>query len=265
MSIEYTFTTRYITDTIDTNGLSKYNDKIREHISALIRIEKNNNNRIFVNNMLIKMVHEIMTQGYSPYTILNDEYILNKLTTLRLDDIIHKAMNWIDRLKLCECNIFGICHSILDINYNRHIIYQIIKYYILEYGIVPKCKFILLSYQYYIQEKKVGNLQEINDYEMLLNEIEMDPQEFHNKYKHKLPTRNLSKLQTKTMTDDIVKNKEPCCGICQYDIETSQNYYELPCGHLFHQNEQECLECATIIYWLKDNKFCPICKNEVIL
>jgi hypothetical protein len=67
------------------------------------------------------------------------------------------------------------------------------------------------------------------------------------------------------MEKELKETKEPCCGICQYDIEVSQKYYELPCGHLFHENGEECLEFATILYWLKDNKFCPMCKQEVIL
>jgi hypothetical protein len=265
MSVQYTFTTRYIYTSNDHSEISKHYDKIKEHITNLIRIDKNNNSRIFVNIMLVKIVYEIISEGYSPYTYFNDEYLLSKLTLIRLDDIINKAIQWLDRNKLCKCNIFNICSNSLEPEYNRNIIYSILKYYILDYGIIPKCRFLSLSYQYYLQEKKVGNMQEIHDYEMLLNEIEMDPEEFHNKYKHKLPTQNLSKLISKNMDSIIVKNKEPCCGICQYDIEENQKYYELPCGHLFHENDQDCLEFATIIFWLKDNKFCPICKKEVIL
>lgn len=265
MSIDYTFTTSHIYNYHDNNKLLNYHDKIKKHIIALIRIDKTEISRIFVNNMLIKIVCEILTEGYSPYTFFSEEYILNKLSFIRLDDIINKGIEWINRYKLCKCNIFGICQNMLESNYDKNIMYKIIKQYILEYGIIPRCKFLLLSYQYYLQEKRVGNIEEITDYEIMLQEIEMDPEEFHNKYKHKLPTQNLSKLVHKIMNIDIIKIKEPCCGICQYDIEESQKYYELPCGHLFHENDQECLECATIIFWLKNNKFCPICKKEVIL
>ena len=266
MSVEYTtFTTVYSYNGNYTNELTRYYNEIKEHIIALIRIENNNNSRICINDMLVKIVYEIIKQGYSPYTVFNDELILRKLTLIRMDDIINKGIEWIDRKKLCRCNIFNICYNSLELNYNRNIVYNIIKQNILLYGIIPRCHYLLLNYQYYLQEKRVGTLQEINDYEMLLNEIEMDPEEFHNKYKHKLPTKNLSSLKCKIMNEEITKNKEPCCGICQYDIEPLQKYYELPCGHLFHENDKECLECATIVFWLKDNKLCPICKQEVIL
>ena len=265
MTDEYIFTTRYIYDLGNNYNLYKFQDKIREHVIALIRINKSNNNRICINTMLIKIVSEILTDGYSPYTHFSEEYILNKLTTITLDDIINKGIQWIGRFKLCGCNLFGICNNTLELNYNRNIMYNIIKQHILDYGIIPRCRYILLSYQYYIQEKRVGNTQEIADYDLMLQEIEMDPEEFHNKYKYKVPTKNLSKLVSKTMNDELYKNKDPGCGICQYDIEINHKYYELPCGHLFHENDQECLECATIVFWLKYNKFCPICKKEVIL
>lgn len=242
----------------------RHTDKIRQHLIKLIRNEKNNNSRIFINDMLIRIVCELITSGYSPFTFIDNNYITEKLETITLDDIIKKGINWLDRIKLCRCNFF-VCFNRLEQNYNREIVYNIMKQYICEYGILPRCRILLLSYQYYIQEKKVGNLEEIIEYEQLLNQIENDPEEFHNKHKHKIPTKNLSNLKYKIMDNDLFEKKQPCCGICQYDIEMLQKYYELPCGHLFHENGEECLENATIIWWLKDNKFCPMCKQEVIL
>lgn len=269
MSIEYNI--RY-SNSYDIIGLSKYQDRIREHIIALIRIERTNENtnentneRIFVNSMLNKIVSELLIQGYSPFTVLNDEYIINKLSTIRLEDIINKGFEWINRNKLCRCNIFSFCNNTFDIYNNKPIIMEIIKYYIINYGIIPSCRYMLLCYQYYLQEKRVGTTQEISDYDLLLAEIEMDPESFHQKYKHKIPTQNLSNLNTLVMTQELHKEKDPCCSICQYDIEPNQKYHELPCGHLFHKENNECLEYATIIYWLKDNKICPMCKQEVNL
>jgi hypothetical protein len=186
--------------------------------------------------MLIRIVCELITSGYSPFIFINEDYIVEKLEEITLDDIIKKGINWLDRFKLCRCNIFSCCFNRLQENYNREIIYNIMKYYICEYGILPKCKFLLLSYQYYIQEKRVGNLEEIIEYENLLNQIENDPEDFHNKYKHKIPTKNLSNLNCKIMNNEIFEKKQPCCGMCQYDIDILQKYYELPCGHLFHEN-----------------------------
>uniref|UniRef100_A0A6C0I5C5 RING-type domain-containing protein n=1 Tax=viral metagenome TaxID=1070528 RepID=A0A6C0I5C5_9ZZZZ len=264
MSFTYT-EYNYVGYDYPTNTFNKYQDKIKEHISELIRIEKNNNNRVYVNNMLIKIVMDILKEGYSPFIFFNEEYIINKLKLIRLNDIINKSIEWINRYKLCTCNVFNFCYYSIDPSYDRNMIYSIIKNNIIEYGIIPRCKYLLLSFQYYIQEKRVGTIQEVADYEILLNEIETDPEEFHNKYKHKLPTQNLSNLIEKTMNDELFEKEQPCCGICQYDIEPSQNYYELPCGHKYHVKDEECLELSTIVCWLKTNKLCPLCKKEVIL
>lgn len=255
----------YNLNTIDSGIYEYYND-IKDKIEALIRIEKINNSRIFINSMLVKIVYEILIEGNSPYTHIDNIYIYRRLLNIRLDDIINKAIQWFNRNKLCRCNIFNICHNSIGHEYDRVVIYKIIKQYILDYGTVFSCKYLFLSYQYYIQEKRVGNIQEINEYELLLEEIEMDPEEFHQKYKHKTPTQNLSNMKYKIMDNDLFLKKQPCCGICQSDIEPQQKYYELtPCGHLFHENSEQCLECATIVFWLKENKLCPICKQEVIL
>lgn len=266
MSFVYSYTVdnsqRYsTTDSI----LYKHQDRFNQHISALIRIERNNNDRVCINPMLSKIICEIISEGYSPYTLLTDEYIMNKLTTVRLEDIINKGIEWIIRFKLCRCNIFSFCNNSLELNYNRNILFNIVKYYIVEYGVVPGCRMILLNYHFYIQEKRVGTIQEITEYESLLYEIENNPDEFHDKHKHKIPTKNLAKLKSNKMTDELFKNKEPCCGICQSEIEVSQTYFELNCGHQFHEKDEQCLEYATIISWLKDNKLCPICKQEVLI
>ena len=255
MSFEYNF---------NLNIYKNY-DKIKNHISALIRIEKNNNDRIYVNISLVKLVSEIIIKGNSPYTFFSEEFIINKLISIRLDDIINNAIEWIDKKKLCTCNFLHICENELDVNYDKNVIYKIVKQNILDFGIIPKCRYLLLSYQYFLQEKRVGSIQEITDYESLLLELEINPEEFHQKYKYKVPTQNLDKLIPKLMNNELFKIKEPCCGICQYDIEPLQYYYELPCKHLFHQKDENCLNSATILCWLKNNKLCPICKQEVIL
>jgi hypothetical protein len=50
--------------------------------------------------MLIRIVYELITSGYSPFTFIDDNYITEKLETITLDDIIKKGINWLDRIKL---------------------------------------------------------------------------------------------------------------------------------------------------------------------
>ena len=54
--------------------------------------------------------------------------------------------------------------------------------------------------------------------------------------------------------------KEEVCSICleelfPEDVENSNQVIELKCNHMFHK---ECLDP-----WIKTNKNCPLCKNNV--
>ena len=60
----------------------------------------------------------------------------------------------------------------------------------------------------------------------------------------------------------VIRNnvKEEICSICleelfPQDIENSNQVIELKCNHMFHK---ECLDP-----WIKTNKNCPLCKNNV--
>lgn len=250
----------------ETNDMYKFSIKIKEHLVKLLRNTNNRNTRhIRICPLLLKVVYSIIKENNS-YQSVSDEFFLEKLQNVNLNNIIEKILQFRNTGKLCMCNIFSLCYfNIPNNSSNNEIIYMIIEYYVLNYGFVPKCHNLYINYLFYIQEKKIATIDELNQFENLMNEIENDPDEFHEKYKHKLPTKNLSNLKPKTMNNDFFEKNEPVCSICQYEIEVNQNFYELPCSHLFHVKNDECLENATILFWLKDNKFCPLCKQEVIL
>jgi hypothetical protein len=248
--------------------INKFIPSIKEKIKEiLISFQLENQNRILsftINPLIIRIVLEIVFQPYSSHTQLSDEYINNKINSITIDTIINKIFQWYSRFKLCNCNMFGLCYNNI-MNLNNDIIKIIIKKYLIEHYIVLKCNDMKLAYLYYIQENRVASPDELIQFENMMYEIENDPEEFHQKYKHKTPTRNIYKLNVKIMNEELYNNNQPSCGLCQDEIIVEQEYYNLPCEHLFHKNEKECLDNASIINWLKENNVCPICKREIKL
>lgn len=61
---------------------------------------------------------------------------------------------------------------------------------------------------------------------------------------------------------DDLKQKKECC-LCLSAFENNDKFYELPCGHCFHDDSKD--ECGGIIKWLEKNNTCPICRYELPL
>ena len=71
-------------------------------------------------------------------------------------------------------------------------------------------------------------------------------------------SKGLSEEKVKKLSREIFcKNKylEDKCIICQYEFEKGEKIVVLPCRHCFHS---ECIE-----EWLKNQKTCPFCKEEI--
>jgi hypothetical protein len=141
----------------------------------------------------------------------------------------------------------------------------IFEHAILHLGGIPSCETVQLFYTFYLQEKRIATVEELTSYHNMMNELNNDPDQFQQKYKHKIPTPNLHCLESKTMSKQLYETQKPVCGICQDEIHIHQTYFELSCSHLFHHQDNQCLENATILNWLKENKTCPLCKQEVII
>jgi hypothetical protein len=256
------------------NQIYKFIPTIKDKLKELFINFENENQReqdsstilpiYTLNPLVVRIVLEIIFQPYSPYTHLSDEYINEKINLIEIDMIITKILQWYSRFKLCDCNIFGLCYNNL-VNLNSEIMKTIIKNYLVKHCLILKCNDMKLAYLYYIQENRVASPDELIQFENMMHEIENDPEEFHQKYKHKIPTKNISKLDFKIMNEELYNKIQPVCGLCQDDITLKQEYYNLPCQHLFHKNEKDCLDKATIIDWLKENNVCPICKREIKL
>ena len=245
---------------LNSNTENSANPNNPQNQNTEINVPRN----ISLNPLVIRIMLKLVFQPYSPYTYLSDEYINEKINTITIDAILNIILQWYSNFKLCNCNIFGLCYNNLS-NLNNDIIKIITKKYLVDYFTILKCNDLKLAYLYYIQENRVASIDELIQFENMMYEIENDPEEFHQKYKHKIPTKNISKIFSETMNEQTYTEKQPVCGLCQDDINVPHEYYELPCGHLFHKNEKDCLDNASILNWLKENNVCPICKKEIQL
>lgn len=212
----------------------------------------------------IPYVARLILKDVNPNTQITENVVIERLQLTTLDDIVETICNHYFQYEFCRCNLFRICNRMLSpFEVNRTILLEVLKSRCIHSFISPpSCEMIEKSYLFYLQERRVGTTEEIIHFAQLMDELEEDPEEFHEKYKLKTPTPNLSALQSQSMTNEI---QEPMCGICQDQIEIEQQYYKLPCCHLFHATDNECLGNSTIMCWLRENKVCPICKQEIVL
>lgn len=73
------------------------------------------------------------------------------------------------------------------------------------------------------------------------------------------------------------EEKEAQCAFCLEEMVAGEDVIELPCGHIFHAGEKplevkhrSCgskrklkeLSCRGLMYWLKSNSSCPVCRFE---
>jgi hypothetical protein len=123
---------------------------------------------------------------------------------------------------------------------------------------VPNCGYVGVHLEFYKQEGRIADYSELMEYISNIERIESDPERYHQENKMRVPTPNLENLLPEKCC------KEDNCGLCMEPILVDNECYKLPCNHLFHSNEEECIG-VTVKKWLSENKCCPICKQEVNL
>ena len=120
------------------------------------------------------------------------------------------------------------------------------------------CSVVAIFYEFYKQEKRMANEDEIFEYISNLQRINTDPERYYQDTKMHLPTPNLNLLLPKK------SGKTDNCGLCMEEIKEGEECFVLPCDHLFHCEDEKCID-TTVKKWLSENKGCPVCKQEVIL
>ena len=121
-----------------------------------------------------------------------------------------------------------------------------------------------------------GDYMHILEYEMLHHEypseeelMEMrqravrfyvDPERFHEEDKMLVPTLHVDRLPRRINED----KQDLVCSICQDEIKIGQETLTLvPCQHVFHATNSECLDTGSISNWLSQNNRCPLCKANI--
>lgn len=150
----------------------------------------------------------------------------------------------------CFCGIIFIDHQLAI---------QTAVYLFEKIERVPECYYIQHTINYYNQEHRYPSIEELSDYLGNIHRMMNDPDGYYQETKHTTPTPNLNSLSPKEC------DKDECnCGLCFDEIKKGEPCYILPCNHTFHSDKEKCID-ATIVDWLKDNRTCPICKQEVII
>uniref|UniRef100_A0A6C0BQY7 RING-type domain-containing protein n=1 Tax=viral metagenome TaxID=1070528 RepID=A0A6C0BQY7_9ZZZZ len=92
-------------------------------------------------------------------------------------------------------------------------------------------------------------------------QLMINPDQYCQDNKLLTPTPNLNQLPTR-----ITQNANVNCGICQETIVADSEVFVIPgCEHEFHSREEDCLGTSCILNWLRTNRKCPVCNQEVII
>jgi len=138
---------------------------------------------------------------------------------------------------------------------------RVIELYTFIYGDLLKCDETPFYMEYYILHGRIPNEDEFLEFYRRSQAFNRSPEDFYQTDKIKVPALNVDKLPTYIYTK---REEEGVCGICQYDFEEGKQIIKLkPCGHEFHNTKEDCLEEGSILTWLENNNFCPLCKTKV--
>jgi hypothetical protein len=202
------------------------------------------------NNYTLSLEDE--TQNINP-TI----QILNIILDLYFEGALESMpsrLQIIDRVISYQCN----CLRSYDISEPQ--LRQIVNHSIFSFGIYPTCYEIILLVEYQTIQQNLPSIEQFNTF--MSNNINFftDPENFHNNDKIHIPTLNLDSYSRTKATSDI----NTSCGICQDDFKEGDTLITLePCGHQFHSLSEECLDTASVIDWLTNHNYCPLCKSRV--
>jgi len=110
-----------------------------------------------------------------------------------------------------------------------------------------------------------GRYPSLDEYIQTLNNVRMaltDPRSYEEKEKVITPC-DISPyyINNYGYQDKIKKGTIDTCALCKDDIQSS-HVYKLPCGHVYHYRDKDCLG-TTIREWFKEHKLCPTCRYEI--
>jgi hypothetical protein len=145
----------------------------------------------------------------------------------------------------------------------RNYIKNIIIDFIMLYSFYPSCNYFAYYIEFFIIHNRIPSDDELASFIERAREFNISPEDFHQKDKLLVPTLNIKNLLVQQFSD-ISNPVNDCCAICREDFSSLTQTIKLsPCNHLFHSNDSECLQDASIANWLHAYNFCPLCKTKI--
>lgn len=118
----------------------------------------------------------------------------------------------------------------------------------------PTCLVLERMTEYHSQEGRYPNDDELLSYMNNVNEYEVNTLDYSDDRK----TRNTIALETARH-----EGEETGCATCQGTIKAGDAIYVLPCKHIFHASEADCLG-TTVLDWLTCKSTCPLCRQAIV-
>ena len=146
---------------------------------------------------------------------------------------------------------------------NQDIIKKIIQDFVMIYSFYPSCNYFSYYIEFFILHNRIPSEEELTSFMERAREFFISPEDFHQKDKLLVPTLNINKLPIEQF-NNISNPINDCCAICREEFSPATQTVKLsPCNHLFHSNDSECLQDASIFNWLHCYNFCPLCKTKI--
>ena len=132
-------------------------------------------------------------------------------------------------------------------------------YYILTDGFLPRPEDYYFIVEYHLLHTSYPNPDQLEEMRIRAMRFALDPERFHAEDKMIVPTLHIERLPR-----TVCNATDQVCCICQDEIKVGQEMITLiPCGHVFHSTDVDCLENGSIMNWLSANNQCPMCKKKV--
>jgi hypothetical protein len=139
----------------------------------------------------------------------------------------------------------------------------ILMHGIQEYGTMLSCSMIYMFHMYQLTEGRYPRNDELEVAlddtisTMLTETMHQQVDEFWENQKSGI---DLSGFPTTIVTEEMEKESDMECAICQEGCKTGQQVLTLPCQHVFHTKSES---CGGIDTWLERINSCPLCKKVI--
>jgi hypothetical protein len=119
-----------------------------------------------------------------------------------------------------------------------------------------ECEFILVTYEYVMTNSRLPSLDELLLFMDNLDRFHEDQIRFAEENKVYIGA-NISNFESTNAVPD-----DTSCCLCCGTIDVASKHYKLPCNHIYHFDENDCIE-GTVKRWFEKNTKCPMCRTDM--